>query len=59
MHELRDIIDTLHNTSIEIVETKRKALSDGDKALEDQIAKGKDIMSILCTLVFFQNLSEF
>jgi len=47
MHELRAIVDTLHNTSVEIVETKKKALADGDEALEDQMAKGKDIMSIL------------
>jgi hypothetical protein len=30
---LRDIIDVLHNTSVEIFETKKKALQEGDRAL--------------------------
>lgn len=56
MHLFRDIIDTLHNTSVEIVETKKKALAGGDEELKDQIAKGKDIMSILCKLILLLDL---
>lgn len=44
---LRDIIDVLHNTSVEIFETKKKALREGDRALAAQIGRGKDIISIL------------
>ncbi|PPQ63163.1 hypothetical protein CVT24_005803 [Panaeolus cyanescens] len=43
----RDIIDVLHNTSVEIFESKKKALREGDEALAAQIGKGKDIISIL------------
>jgi hypothetical protein len=45
--QLRDIIDVLHSTSVEILETKKKALQEGDQALAAQISRGKDIMSIL------------
>ncbi|KAF8159576.1 cytochrome P450 [Crassisporium funariophilum] len=45
--ELRDIMDVLHNTSVEILESKKKALAEGDDALAKQIGQGKDIMSIL------------
>jgi len=45
-----EIVDTMYNTSVEIVESKKKALAGGDDALERQIAQGKDIMSILCEL---------
>ena len=45
--KLRDIIDVLHSTSVEILETKKKALQEGDQALAAQISRGKDIMSIL------------
>ena len=43
-----EIVDTMYNTSVEIFESKKKALTGGDGALERQIAQGKDIMSILC-----------
>ena len=46
---LRDIADTMHNTSTEILESKKRALKEGDEALERQVGRGKDIMSILCT----------
>lgn len=48
-HDLRDIIDVLHNTSVEIFESKLAALAQGDKVLAEQIGQGKDIMSILST----------
>ncbi|KAJ3514910.1 hypothetical protein NLJ89_g2096 [Agrocybe chaxingu] len=47
LHNLRDVIDTLHKTSVEIIQAKRKALQEGDPALEAQIGRGKDIISIL------------
>ncbi|KAF8805218.1 cytochrome P450 [Phlegmacium glaucopus] len=46
VHELRDIVDVLHNTSVEIFEAK-KALEEEDEAVTRQIGQGKDIMSIL------------
>ncbi|KAF8805234.1 cytochrome P450 [Phlegmacium glaucopus] len=47
VHELRDIVDVLHNTSVQIFEEKKKALEEGDEAVTQQIGQGKDIMSIL------------
>ena len=47
LHKLRDMVDVLHNTSVEIFEAKKKALDKGDEAFTQHIAKGKDIMSIL------------
>ncbi|KAF8968134.1 cytochrome P450 [Flammula alnicola] len=47
LHKMRDIVDVLHNTSVEIFESKKKALEAGDEALSAQIGRGKDIISIL------------
>jgi hypothetical protein len=47
VRRLRDIVDVIHNTSIEILEAKRRALKDGDEAVARQIGGGKDIISIL------------
>ncbi|KAF8968283.1 cytochrome P450 [Flammula alnicola] len=47
LHAVRNIVDVLYNTSVEIFESKKKALSEGDEALANQIGQGKDIMSIL------------
>lgn len=37
----------MHNTSVDIFESKKEALENGDKALSNQVGQGKDIMSIL------------
>jgi hypothetical protein len=50
---LRKIIDIFHETSVEILETKKEALRRGDQALAAQIGQGKDIISILCAISFF------
>ncbi|PPQ71210.1 hypothetical protein CVT25_004681 [Psilocybe cyanescens] len=47
LHKLRDIIDTMHGTSVEILESKKKALQEGDEAVALQVGQGKDILSIL------------
>lgn len=47
LHDVRDIVDVMYNTSVEIFDSKKKALMDGDEALAAQIGRGKDIMSIL------------
>ncbi|KAG5650924.1 hypothetical protein H0H81_010516 [Sphagnurus paluster] len=43
LHKLRDIIDVLHQTSIEILNEKKEALEKGNATFEG----GKDILSIL------------
>ena len=47
LHELRDISDVFHNTAVEIINSKKRALKDGDEAVARQIGQGKDILSIL------------
>ncbi|KAJ3510085.1 hypothetical protein NLJ89_g4875 [Agrocybe chaxingu] len=47
LHDLRDVVDVLHNTSVEIIESKKKALAEGDESVAHQIGQGKDILSIL------------
>ncbi|KAF8896617.1 cytochrome P450 [Infundibulicybe gibba] len=47
LHHVRDIVDVMSKTSVEILEGKKKALLAGDEALANQVGQGKDIMSIL------------
>jgi hypothetical protein len=53
---IKNIVDVFHTTSVEILESKKKALREGDQALADQIGRGKDIISILCTISFIFHL---
>jgi hypothetical protein len=47
-HQLRDIVDMMHETSSNVFESKRKAMSEeGDSSGEDQ---KKDILGILSQL---------
>jgi hypothetical protein len=52
LHELRDIVDVLQNTAVEIYEAKQKTLAEGDRETEMKVSEGKDIMSILGQLWF-------
>ena len=47
LHELRDISDVFHSTSVEIINSKKRVLEGDDEAVAGQIAQGKDILSIL------------
>ena len=49
LRESRDLVDVIHNTSVEIFESKKKAIAQGD---ENQTGAGKDIMSILSQLFY-------
>jgi hypothetical protein len=51
VRRLRDSIDVIHNTSVEILEAKKRALREGDEGLAKQIGRGKDILSILSTCI--------
>ena len=51
LHKLRDIVDILHQTSIEIFESKKKAIGEGEDALAAQVGHGKDIISVLSMLL--------
>ena len=47
VQDLRVIVNVIHDTSIEIFKSKKKALAEGNEAVRQQMAQGKDIMSIL------------
>lgn len=47
LHDIRDIVDILHNTSIDIFKSKKEELEHKDGVLSSQVGQGKDIMSIL------------
>ncbi|KAF4617777.1 hypothetical protein D9613_006307 [Agrocybe pediades] len=47
VRELKNIIDIMHDTSVMIYQSKKKAIAEGDATLAEQIGRGKDIMSIL------------
>ncbi|EDR05285.1 uncharacterized protein LACBIDRAFT_303028 [Laccaria bicolor S238N-H82] len=44
LHDVRDIVDTIYNTSLNIFESKNRALLDGDEAVARQVGEGKDIL---------------
>lgn len=48
LRKLRDLVDIMTQTSIDIFEEKKTAMKQGDEALEKLAGHGKDIISILC-----------
>ena len=40
-------VDTIHNTSVEIIKARKAALKAGKEVMDRQVGRGKDIMSIL------------
>ncbi|KAF6751307.1 cytochrome P450 [Ephemerocybe angulata] len=46
LHEVRDMVDIMHNTSVDIFESTKRALAKGEDP-SARIGGGKDIMSIL------------
>ena len=47
----------MHTTAVEVFETKKRALAKGDAAVSDQVAGGKDLLSILCRFNVLSMLS--
>lgn len=52
LQDFLKVVDTMHETSVEVYEAKKKALVEGDETVEKQIAKGKDIMSSILSNYF-------
>ena len=42
-----DIVDIMHEQSVEVYNAKKEALNKGEDAVVQQVGKGKDILSIL------------
>jgi hypothetical protein len=53
VHRLRNVIDLMYNTWVVLLESKRRALREGDEAVARQIGRGRDIISILSTYYYF------
>ncbi|KAJ3889725.1 cytochrome P450 [Lentinula edodes] len=47
LHDVRDMVNYMHDLSVEIYKEKRRALEEGDEAVVKQIGKGKDLLSIM------------
>jgi hypothetical protein len=56
--DLKALVDIFHNTSVEIFEAKKHALQQGNEELAAQIGQGKDLISILSTLISFPSKSN-
>jgi hypothetical protein len=41
------MIDLMHSTSVEIYKAKKQALEQGGDAIQQQVAQGKDVISVL------------
>jgi hypothetical protein len=49
VQKLQKMVDVMDKTSIEIFQSKKAALEEGDEAVLKQVGRGKDIMmSLLC-----------
>lgn len=48
VQSMKQIVDTMHRRSVQIMDEKKRAVLRGDSALLEQIGEGKDVMSILC-----------
>jgi len=47
-------VNNMHNTSLEILESKKRALAEGNEVTGDDIARGKDLISVLCKIKVIQ-----
>lgn len=48
LQTLKNVVDTMHWTSFEVFETKKRASALGSQALKEQVEEKKDLMSVLC-----------
>ncbi|KAF9524825.1 cytochrome P450 [Crepidotus variabilis] len=46
-HQFRELTDVLDRETLDVYASKKRALAEGDEAVQRQIARGKDIISIL------------
>ncbi|KAF9064448.1 cytochrome P450 [Rhodocollybia butyracea] len=47
LHDVRDMVNYMHQLSTDIYREKKRALEDGDEAVTNQIGQGKDLLSIM------------
>ncbi|RPD74082.1 cytochrome P450 [Lentinus tigrinus ALCF2SS1-7] len=56
--KLRQMVDTMHDRSVQVFREKRAALERGDEGLKQQLGEGKDIMSILLRANLTANVED-
>ncbi|KAJ3995867.1 cytochrome P450 [Lentinula boryana] len=47
LHDVRDMVNYMHELSVDIYKEKKRALEEGDEAVVRQIGNGKDLLSIM------------
>jgi len=47
LHRLRDIVNEMYITNLNVFEDKKRALKEGDEKVLQQIGRGRDIVSVL------------
>ncbi|KAF6751297.1 cytochrome P450 [Ephemerocybe angulata] len=47
LHDVRDIVDVMDKTAVEIFQSSKRALNDSDSDMSQRVGGGKDVMSIL------------
>ncbi|KAJ4478576.1 cytochrome P450, partial [Lentinula lateritia] len=47
LHDVRDMVNYMHELSVEVYKEKKCAFEEGDEAVVNQIGKGKDLLSIM------------
>ena len=50
LQKLAAIANDMHEMSVQVFDSKKKALLAGEETALERLGEGKDIMSILCTL---------
>ena len=53
VQKLKNIVDTMYQRSVAIVDEKKAAMEKGDDTMLRQVSDGKDIMSILRTYLHY------
>jgi len=47
LHDVRDMVNYMHELSVEIYQEKQRALEEGEESVVKQIGQGKDLLSIM------------
>ena len=48
LKQLRDIVDIMDETAVDVYKKAKEGMEKGDEELVNRVGQGKDIMSILC-----------
>ncbi|RXW17125.1 hypothetical protein EST38_g8730 [Candolleomyces aberdarensis] len=47
LHDVRDLINTMNETAVDIIESKKRAIKAGDDSIAQQVGRGKDVITTL------------